>query len=169
MEAVKEEKIIPISEVPKPKFEFIRFEIKTKDEFKKFTDAIWPTLIEGVDAVVETSKGDLSRGVIYKEIVNGYSQLWLGFIDGKYIGFATTSINNYLDGDNFLTLKQIFIKKGNGLEGILQGQKKLFEFGRKMGCTKARMVTSILIERKALKRLKWKPTYQEYEISLMEK
>ena len=173
MEAVKkDEKVISITEVeiPKPKasFEFIRYEVRTAAEFKWFTEVIWPTLINGIDTIVEVSKGDLSRGIVFREIVNNQSQLWLGFIDGKYIGFATTGVNN-LDGESYLTIKQVYIKKGHGLEAILKGQKKLFEFGKKKGCTKVRMVTSILIERRALKRLGWKPTYQEYEISLKEK
>lgn len=169
MEAVKEEENIIAAPVVKPKFELIRYEIRTEAEFKKFTEIMWPVLIDGVNAVVETSKGDLSRGIVYKEIVNGYSQLWLGFIDGKYIGFTTTSLNNYLDGANFISIKQVYIKKGYGIQAILQGQKKLLEFGKGKGCTKARMVTGILAERKALKKLGWKPTYQEYEISLAEK
>lgn len=157
-----------IEQKPRPKVDFMRYEIKTKEEAEKFINVIWPTLVNGLDEIIESSKGDLSRGIVLKEVLNGYSNLWLGFVDGKYAGFATTTFNPHLDGLNFITIKQVYIKKGTALEILLKGQKKLFEFGKKLNCDKVRMVTNNLKERKALRRLGWKPTYQEYEINLKE-
>lgn len=165
-ESKKEE--VKIEPKSRPKVEFTRYEIKTKEEAEKFINLIWPTIVSGLDVVIESSSGDLSKGIVLKEILNGYTTLWLGFVDGKYAGFATTAFNPHLDGLNFITIKQVYIKPGTGLEIFLKGQKKIFEFGKKLNCDKVRMVTNNLKERKALKRLGWKPTYQEFEINLKE-
>jgi len=50
----------------------------------------WPVITEGLEVMLENSGSDTSMDKIFNELMAGQLLLWVGMLDGEYVGFVTT-------------------------------------------------------------------------------
>ena len=123
----------------------------------------WKFLSEGLEIVLNYTKGDSSEAKIVNEILTGQLLLWIGFYDNIYCGFVTTQIEVIPNAqDKYLNIKQLFIKQGMDKEVFFGGFTLLKEFATKWQCNKLRFWTMRRGWEKKLLNKGWKQTYMEY-------
>ena len=127
---------------------------------------IWPYLIEGIEKIIEISDGDFSKGLVFNKILAGELFLWVAFIDGVIAGFVTARINPNLDAKTYLTINQVYSKKGVTADYFFKSWKKIEEFAKSCKCNNLRMVTMDEKWGDGLSKLGWKRSYIEYTYSL---
>src|SRR5512139_2329508 len=53
---------------------------------------IWPAINKGIEKIMRRCAGDTDETEALNEILSNALTLWIGFIDGKYVGFTTTKV-----------------------------------------------------------------------------
>ena len=110
----------------------------------------WEIMQEGLEEI--SQKGYMDKEVLLIELLNGRILLWIGFLDGKYVGFATTQRLNKKE----MFIPYAYIKKEASNEIFLEGIRILENFVRKEKCK--RLVFLTRREKGFLRKLgeKWK-------------
>jgi hypothetical protein len=81
----------------------------------------WHYFTEGLNCVLNHNTGDSSYEKVLNEILSGQLTMFIGFVDGKYVGFLTTRLDDYLLSGKFVTIVHLYIKPGT--------DKSVFDMG----------------------------------------
>lgn len=119
----------------------------------------WELLQKGLDTLENLSKGDANKEVILNDLLAGNSLLWLGFVDGKYVGFLTTKFDFRGTNKKDLFIEEAYIEKGSASEIFEEALIKVEEFAKMNNCQRIRALTN---RNGLLRKLKdWKEGYFE--------
>ena len=136
-------------------------------EVKKILNC-WQHITEGLEAVGEYTKEDMSLSETLNNILSGNLLLWMGFIDGKYSGFVTTRIDRNPDSTTWLSLIQCYIKPGSDTRLLFYSIEQLKEFAKKYKCDKIRLWSKRKGWGHKLKTIGFKQSYIQYDLDLIE-
>lgn len=131
----------------------------------------WQYLIEGVEKVLNHTCGSESYEKILNELLSGQLLMWIGFIDGAYVGFITTRVDNVPIAEmakvkRYLSIPQLYIKNGTDQEVFIKGFEAIKEYAKKIGCQQIRMWAKRKGWEKRLTKLGWSPSYIEYNLEV---
>lgn len=87
----------------------------------------WQYFTEGLEKVLSYSTGDSSYEKVLNEILSGQITMFIAFLDGKYVGFCTTRLDNYLLSDSYITIVHLYIKPGTDENVFYSGFKYIYE------------------------------------------
>lgn len=102
----------------------------------------WELLQKGLDTLESLSKGDANKEIILNDLLAGNSLLWLGFVDGKYVGFLTTKFDFRGVNRKDLFVEEAYIEKGSPPEVFEEALKKIEEFAKVNNCQRIRALTN---------------------------
>lgn len=109
-------------------------ELRLIYSFEKIIDTIWGHISKDVDRVLEFSRYDVTKDMIFNEIISNMSTLWLIFRDKKYLGFLITKIIQAPLTKRILLIYLLFAKEPIQKEEYVEGFKQLLEYAKDMQC-----------------------------------
>jgi len=98
-------------------------------------------LTEGIESLLQ-SVPDRDWDSVTRDLLNGRLQSWLGFEEGKYVGFATTQVERISDKLSAFWIIHTFIKKGSNRDLFLDGLKIFEAKAKEVGCTWVKFMTT---------------------------
>lgn len=122
----------------------------------------WHYFTEGLEKVLSFSTGDSSYEKVLNEILSGQLTMFIGFLDGKYVGFCTTRLDNYLLADSYITIVHLYIKPGTNEEIFHLGFNYIYEKLCKPNNSKLRFFSKRNGWTKRLLSKGWQTGYQEF-------
>jgi len=122
----------------------------------------WPFVADGLEAVLRNAGTDTNLDKIYNDLLAGNLLLWLAFLNGQYIGFATTSIVSVPTLPKHLWIVHTYKKLKVPSEWLLKGLERLEEYAKEMGCLDIRFYAKLKPWQAKLEKLGYAPSYTEY-------
>jgi hypothetical protein len=123
----------------------------------------WKYYQDGLEAVMDNSGSDASLEKAYNDIMSGKILLWVGFLNGEYGGFVTTSCQT-VPGKTYkrLWIHHCYKKAKIPSVWLLAGLRQIEDFARDMGCKEVVFYAKQKPWQEKLVRLGYEPGYIEY-------
>src|SRR4030067_2398338 len=96
--------------------------------------------VNGLEAVIDNSIGDVSLEVIFNKLMAGKTLLWAVF-KGPHVGFVITDIDHRPNCKSFLWIQQGYIKSGTDKDVFHEILDEMAINTKKMGCSALRLQT----------------------------
>lgn len=132
----------------------------------------WGCFCVGLEKVLDYTIGETSIATIYNDLLDKRILMWVGYLDGKYVGFCTTRLDNLdnkgiIGGVNkYISVVHLYIKKGTDPFCFFMALKQMKGIAKKIGCNMIRMWTIREDWGNALHGRGWKKGYQEYYLEV---
>lgn len=122
----------------------------------------WKYYVPGVEAILNNSGNDTNLEKIYNDVMSGKLLLWVGFVNGAYAGFVTTSFHIVPMKGKFLWIVHTYKKIKVSSTFLLRGLLYLEGFAKDAGCRGIKFYAKEKPWQEKLVRIGYEPGYVEY-------
>jgi hypothetical protein len=98
----------------------------------------WPVITQGLEIMLENAGSDTSMDKIFNDLMAGRLLLWIGMLDGEYMGFVTTQIMDVPPDKRHLWIVHAYKTIKTPTVWLMRAYERLEDFGRKQKCNSVR-------------------------------
>ena len=128
----------------------------------------WHLYQDGLEMILNNSGEDTNLTKVFNDIMSGKLLLWIGFVDGVYAGFLTTSFQQIFEGPKYGWVVHTYKRISVPTDFLLEGLNQIEVFFKDQQCDYIKFYALKKPWQDKLVLLGYKPMYIEYLKSLKE-